>query len=706
MLLVLDNASATDQIADLLPRSRKHRVLVTSRHTLTVRGSRTLDLGILTEHAAMTLISRQLESMQAWDTRIGDDPEGTRRLCRLCGHLPLALHIATALLAGDPDLSPAELAGDLAKAHSKLDLLDDGERAVRAAFELSYRRLSDEQARLFRLLPVNPGPHFGLDTARCLLNVDMHRARPVLRELARAHMVEHIGAGKWRQHDLIRDYAIELSQSLADGQEGPATRLLDHYTFTGVAAARVLRADARTPDADSDAVQQALAWFDQEQPNLQASISMALTFGDSDHALRMLQALVRLYHHRDQTSEAIETCERIITVARDVDESGSKGWALAGTAWKLGAGTGRRAETAALDRLLDFDAEALQAWSHLNWVPAASLLRELIRTIQDAVGSVSPETELATVPLLHEIARVGAVIGVHDDTAADALKLAARISRRRGSAPLRALSWALRAQDMLRRNRIGLAVTSIEAALNAFPQDVEQDSPEWTEICGLLAAAADDIPAALRRRGFDLHLGLLERACQAAAEAHGRMGDRMGEARLRARIGTAYHEAGTYESAVAHYEDAVRLLDGLDKANELALALVNLSLAHLALHDNESAERAAERASALLDRQGEPYSLSQALELLTYVYIELQRLDDAVEFCRRNEKAAAAVGRLSSHLSAAFALATALLRVGRRRDAVRIAGQTKKVTAASSDSSLLYEYSSYAWPRPRGSSAD
>lgn len=47
VLLVLDNASSTAQIADLMPRSRAHRTLITSRHTLVTRGSRTLELGAL-----------------------------------------------------------------------------------------------------------------------------------------------------------------------------------------------------------------------------------------------------------------------------------------------------------------------------------------------------------------------------------------------------------------------------------------------------------------------------------------------------------------------------------------------------------------------------------------------------------------------------------------------------------------------------------
>ena len=81
-----------------------------------------------------------------------------------CGGLPLALQITAALLVADPVLTAAELAAELADEVRRLEALryDDGSGAsapsVAAAFELSYRQLDEDAARLFRLLPVDPGP--------------------------------------------------------------------------------------------------------------------------------------------------------------------------------------------------------------------------------------------------------------------------------------------------------------------------------------------------------------------------------------------------------------------------------------------------------------------------------------------------------------------------------------------------------------------
>ena len=114
----------------------------------------------------------------------------------MCGGLPLALQITAALLKADPALSAGELAEELAAESERLEQLayDDGSRpaapSVAAAFELSYRRLEEPAARVFRLLPVNPGPDVSTAAAAVLADLPASKARRVLAGLARAHLVE------------------------------------------------------------------------------------------------------------------------------------------------------------------------------------------------------------------------------------------------------------------------------------------------------------------------------------------------------------------------------------------------------------------------------------------------------------------------------------------------------------------------------------
>jgi hypothetical protein len=214
LLVVADNAHHSDQVLPLLPASGRHRLLATSRHTLPAlisAGARRVDLSTLAPEAAVALMREVLYRAEPGDLRVEAEPQAAAELARLCGYLPLALHIAAARLAMDPGQPVADLAAQLAKARSRLDCLDDGERAVRASFDLTYRRLSSEQAELLCLLSLNPGPDIGLEAAAVLADRPAEHVQAVLRELVCAHLVDHVRS-RWSLHDLVRDYAAEKTR--------------------------------------------------------------------------------------------------------------------------------------------------------------------------------------------------------------------------------------------------------------------------------------------------------------------------------------------------------------------------------------------------------------------------------------------------------------------------------------------------------------
>ena len=196
VLVIADNASSEAQVRPLLPGCGPHKVVVTSRHTLAGLGARLVDVTILDDDAGVELLATALRAARPDDDRIARDPEAARRLARLCGGLPLALQISAALLKGDPTLSAAELAGELALESERLEKLryDDGSGSaaysVAAAFELSYRRLEPIPARVFRLLPVDPGPNVSTVAAAHLADLPVSKARGVLAGLAQGHLIE------------------------------------------------------------------------------------------------------------------------------------------------------------------------------------------------------------------------------------------------------------------------------------------------------------------------------------------------------------------------------------------------------------------------------------------------------------------------------------------------------------------------------------
>lgn len=229
-LVVLDNASSTLQIRPLLP-SADHRVLVTSRHTLAdITGARLIDLGVLEQGEAEAFVRTALRAANPHDNRVTSQPEAVEEIIRLCGNLPLALTIVAAILAGDPDQPVAELAEALSDNVTRLSELSFGDNlGVRAAFDLSYQRLTPDEARLFRMVSLDPGQQVSTHAAAALADLSERDAAKLLTSLRRAHMLEPGERRGWfRYHDLLRLYAEE--QAVDEPERAAAeVRLLAYY---------------------------------------------------------------------------------------------------------------------------------------------------------------------------------------------------------------------------------------------------------------------------------------------------------------------------------------------------------------------------------------------------------------------------------------------------------------------------------------------
>jgi len=297
VLVVADNACSEAQVRLLLPGAGPHKVLVTSRHTLAGLGARLVDVTVLDQAASIALLDAALRAARPGDGRVSGDRQAAGWLAGICGGLPLALQIIAALLNADPALAVAELADDLAVESGRLARLayDDGSGAaapsVAAAFELSYRGLEETAARVFRLLPVNPGPDVSTTAVAVLADLPVTEARGVLAGLARAHLAETApGTGRWRMHDLLRLYAARLSDARAgaDGREQARDRLLGWYLTTAAAADGHLRAlPGGSRPAQFPGREAALAWLDGERASLVAAVSMATDTGRDQAALRL-----------------------------------------------------------------------------------------------------------------------------------------------------------------------------------------------------------------------------------------------------------------------------------------------------------------------------------------------------------------------------------------------------------------------------------
>ncbi len=346
VLVLADNVSESDQVLPLLPGDDRHRVLVTSRHALPRLGARLLDLTVLPSQEAVEVLKAALRTAAGDDERISDDSDGSDgsdgsggagTVARYCGYLPLALQIAAAQLAADPDLTLTELADQLADTTTRLTHLDDGERAVRAAFNLSYQRLTEDQARMFRLLALNPGPDVATAAAAVLADTSEPLTGRLLGDLVRAHLLERASTrGRWRMHDLIAAYARDLTTREPEPErQAPVHRLLDYYLHGARSANRhvepvrgptpatpkqVPEVDAADPEPCFATRYDALAWFAAERQNLEGCTLLAASIGRTGYATGIARASAAFFRHAGYWRQAValhDTAARAASAAQD-----------------------------------------------------------------------------------------------------------------------------------------------------------------------------------------------------------------------------------------------------------------------------------------------------------------------------------------------------------------------------------------------------
>ncbi|MDU0289722.1 AfsR/SARP family transcriptional regulator [Saccharothrix longispora] len=237
LLLVLDNVRDAAQIRPLIPGGADAWVVATSRRSLTtLEGATTVAVDVLPPREAEALF-RQV----AGEDRVFGEEELLRVVVDLCGRLPLALRIAAARLRGGPRWTVGKLVERLRGQRRRLTELAVDDLSVQAAFALSYEELDGAARSAFRRLGVHPGAHFGLHAAAALLGVGSAAAEDALERLVAASLLSEEVPGRYRLHDLLRDYARDLVDREEPGERAAAWgRLTDYYLALGRACEALL----------------------------------------------------------------------------------------------------------------------------------------------------------------------------------------------------------------------------------------------------------------------------------------------------------------------------------------------------------------------------------------------------------------------------------------------------------------------------------
>ncbi|MEU4239168.1 BTAD domain-containing putative transcriptional regulator [Actinoplanes sp. NPDC026619] len=403
VLIVLDNAYSSSQLADLLPSSAGSLALVTSRRRLIgLDGAHPESLPVLTPADATALLDRIAGE------RVAAEPDATAEVVRRCGGLPLALRLAGARLAHRPGWRVADLVRRLGE--SVLPELAAEDRSVASAFALSYGQLAEPAKRMFRLLGVFPGELLDGPAVAALCGLPLDDAQDAMDDLIDLHLVEEPSPGWYRLHDLLREFAgtLAATELTEDERRAALIGVLDLQTH---AVARsvpesyrvVLYRDLGSPAPLRPELVAAIAdpelRIEMQRPHLAAYAEAAPATGRPEYAWWIGRAAWWHLFYRGASDDLRTLLERIMSImANSSDRAG-----IAVTANYLASVCVRAAD---FERALELLKRSVRLRQELGQTRAAATALGNLAGVYDALGQFTESIEAA-----HAARRASALAG-------------------------------------------------------------------------------------------------------------------------------------------------------------------------------------------------------------------------------------------------------------------------------------------------------
>ncbi|SHM78146.1 AfsR/SARP family transcriptional regulator [Actinacidiphila paucisporea] len=320
VLVILDDAASSEQIEPLLPGTPGSTVLVTSRRRLVaLRDAVPVSLGVLPPRFAAQLLVAKADRPE-----LAAESGAVAELARLCGYLPLALHLTAARLRHHPSWTAADLVADLGAAKDQLTALATEHTSVATAFRSSWADLSADQKALFRRLGTQPAPDVDAYATAALHDVDLATARRLLEELEDHHLLEELTRGRYRMHDLVREYARGLPPDAGD--DAAVRRQLDYYLLAGARAVRPFtqfglhglpEPGHRAGELPAmDGPMATTAWMRTERLNLRSAAEYAARNGLSVHAVYLPVVMKEFLRTHGYRQEALALYRTAVDTAR------------------------------------------------------------------------------------------------------------------------------------------------------------------------------------------------------------------------------------------------------------------------------------------------------------------------------------------------------------------------------------------------------
>lgn len=322
VLLLLDNARDAAHVAPLLPGAGGSAAIVTSRAALTdLPQAHQVLLDVLPEADALRLLAAEIGA-----ERVAAEPAAARTVARLCGYLPLALHLVGARLATRPRWPVAHLAHRLDDERRRLD-----ETGVRTSFALAVSALDDSAARAYPLLSLLDVPELSVPVASRLLDAPERETEALLERLTDEHLLTTPAPGWYRLHDLLRLYAREHAARLPLGERAAAiTRVVELCAAMAWQSMALVSAASHRHDwaagrwaaaAGAASADEVFAWLDRHQAHLVTVVRQAAaTPGVPPEAIAAVGLGLYEYHRaRARWRDAIQVDEVALELVDGVD---------------------------------------------------------------------------------------------------------------------------------------------------------------------------------------------------------------------------------------------------------------------------------------------------------------------------------------------------------------------------------------------------
>ena len=603
-LLVLDEAEQVrDEVADvaakLLADAPALRILVTSRRALGALGERTWAVPPLEcpppgadqrayagSDAVRLFAARARERVSRFDLA-GADLSRVGELCRRLGGLPLAIELIAGWIG---TLSVAEILAHQATLLDGRPGVPGEADLLRGVIEASYALLDEAERSLLPQLAVFAGP-FTLSDTSAVTGIALPELIHSIRALAEASWLQVHGDGSENRFVLletIRSYAARM-QTTADGGQALRERHARHFAALAVASEEGLT----TPDAADW-----LARMDASWPDVEQALAWACAEGESELRLGAAAGLWRWW----------------LTSGRLAEGRGWLGRVLAGPHDRTGLPAARALAAASVLAVENGD------------YPSAAEQGAAALRIFEAHGDRKAAAFAATA--------VGSAHRYLGDNAAARRFFERSMNLRRQLADRRGVSVSLNNLALL-----ALDEGELERALELFEESllIKRQLGEPRAVAVGLVNLSDVL---LRTRRLDRAGHAVE---EALVLAEG-LGDRQLSGTLLCNQAQLDEERGDWESAAAHYAEAIGGHRAAGQRHDVVVALIGLGRVLHRLGRGGEAVKQLRDAEAIATEIGNSTHLASVRSALAEVG-ELSRIPPPAGITAREAEVLGLLGR-------------------------------------------------------------